>query len=109
MHRIGDAVDSVERQAPDREGYVLHRPLSQSFSVTRSGSGWLVTGRSAERAINLDDLTVPEAADFAAHRLDTLGVDDALRRAGAVPGDDVRIGDLVFTFDPEPEHFGAPE
>jgi GTP-binding protein len=109
MHRIGDVVDSVERQAPDREGYVLHRPLSQSFSVTRSGSGWLVTGRSAERAINLDDLTVPEAADFAAHRLDTLGVDDALRRAGAVPGDDVRIGDLVFTFDPEPEHFGAPE
>ena len=109
MHRIGDAVDSVERQAPDREGYVLHRPLSQSFSVTRSGSGWLVAGRSAERAINLDDLTVPEAADLAAHRLDTLGVDEALRRAGAVPGDDVRIGDLVFTFDPEPEHFGAPE
>jgi GTP-binding protein len=109
MHRIGDAVDSVERQAPDREGYVLHRPLSQSFSVTRSGSGWLVAGRSAERAINLDDLTVPEAADLVAHRLDALGVDDALRRAGAVPGDDVRIGELVFTFDPESEHFGAPE
>lgn len=109
MHRIGDAVESVERQAPDREGYVLHRPLSQSFSVTRSGSEWLVAGRSAERAINLDDLTVPEAADLVAHRLDRLGVDDALRRAGAEPGDDVRIGDLVFTFDPEPEHFGAPE
>jgi GTP-binding protein len=109
MHRIGDAVDSVERQAPDREGYVLHRPLSQSFSVTRSGSGWLVAGRSAERAINLDDLTVPEAADLVAHRLDAVGVDDALRRAGAVSGDDVRIGELVFTFDPESEHFGAPE
>ncbi|RPI20493.1 MAG: DUF1967 domain-containing protein, partial [Actinobacteria bacterium] len=29
------------------------------------------------------------------------GVDDALRAAGALPGDDVRIGSLVFTFDPE--------
>jgi hypothetical protein len=28
-------------------------------------------------------------------------VDEALTAAGAVPGDDVRILDLVFTFDPD--------
>lgn len=109
VHRIGDAVESVDRQSPDREGFELHRPLAQSFSVVRSGTGWRVEGRAAERAINLDDLTVPEAADLAAGRLEALGVDEALRRAGAVPGDDVHIGAIVFTFDPDRELPGAAE
>ena len=52
----------------------------------------------AERAVSLDDLTVPEAADFAARRLARAGVDGALRRAGAVPGDEVQIGEIVFEF-----------
>ena len=101
MYAIADAVDEAERSAPDREGFVLHRPLPPSFSVSRRGEEWVVSGRAAERAINLDDLTVPEAADFVASRLRRLGVDDALAEAGASPGDDVRIGDLVFTYDPE--------
>ncbi len=100
MYAVADAVDTAERAAPDREGFVLHRPLPPSFSVTRRGDEWLVTGRAAERATNLDDLTVPEAADFVATRLRRLGVDDALAEAGAEAGDDVRIGDLVFTYDP---------
>ena len=71
------------------------------YTITRDDAGWVIAGRAAARAVNLDDLTVPEAADFAAHRLTTLGVDNALRAAGAVAGDDVRIGTLVFTFDPD--------
>ncbi len=51
------------------------------------------------RAVAFDDLTRPEAADRAAGRLERLGVDEALRRAGALPGDEVRIGDLVFEFE----------
>jgi GTP-binding protein len=59
-----------------------------------------VSGRAAERAVNLDDLTVPEAADYSAKRLGYLGVDAALAEAGAVAGDDVRIGDITFTYAP---------
>jgi Obg family GTPase CgtA-like protein len=51
------------------------------------------------RAVSFDDLTRPAAADRAAGRLARLGVDEALRRAGALPGDEVRIGDLVFEFE----------
>ncbi|MDQ3782501.1 MAG: GTPase ObgE [Actinomycetota bacterium] len=100
-HAIADAVSDAVRTAPDREGFVLHRPLPPSFTVRRSADGWLVEGRSAARAVGLADLTLPEAADLAAHRLRRLGVDNALAAAGAQPGDDVRIGDLVFTYDPE--------
>ena len=56
--------------------------------------------RHVERAVALDDLTVPEAADFVADRLARLGVEAALTEAGAVAGDDVRIGGLVFDFRP---------
>ena len=101
MHLVADAVDLSERTAPEREGFVLHRPLAPSFAIRRDGDVWVVAGRAAERAVNLDDLTVPEAADFAAARLRRIGIDDALAAAGAAAGDDVRIGDLVFTFDPD--------
>ncbi len=101
LHAIADAVDTVAATAPERDGFVLHRPLPPSFSVRRHGEEWLVEGRAAERAVNLDDLTRPEAADLAAARLRRIGVDEALVSAGAVPGDDVRIGGLVFTFDPD--------
>jgi GTP-binding protein len=98
MHAVADLVDQAVRQAPGREGYLLHRPVPPGFTVRREGERWVVTGKAAERAIALDDLTVPEAADFAARRLARAGVDEALRRAGALPGDEVQIGDLVFEF-----------
>lgn len=98
VHAIADLVALAEREAPDRSGFMLHRPLPPSFDVTRVGDRWVVSGLGAERAVALDDLTNPAAADFAARRLQRLGVDDALRNAGAVPGDDVQIGDLVFEF-----------
>jgi GTP-binding protein len=100
-HAIADAVAEAIRAAPEREGYVLHRPLPPSFTVRREAGVWVVEGRAASRAVGLADLTVPEAADLAASRLRRLGVDDALAAAGAAPGDDVRIGDLVFTYAPD--------
>ena len=101
LHAIADAVDAATREAPPRQGYLLYRPVQDGFEVTRHGDEWVVSGRAATRAVNLNDLTLAEAADLAAARLARIGVNDALAEAGAEPGDDVRIGDLVFTFSPE--------
>jgi GTP-binding protein len=98
MYAVADAVDLAEREAPEREGFILHRPVPHGFEIAREDGMWVVSGIAAERAVALDDLTAPEAADFAAARLARVGVDDALRAAGAVAGDDVRIGDIVFEF-----------
>jgi GTP-binding protein len=101
LHAIADLVDEAERMAPDRRGYILHRPLGPSFTITTEGDAWRLEGRSVERAIAFADLTMLEAADMAARRLSRLGVDDALRQAGATAGDEVRIGDLAFEFTPD--------
>ena len=101
MYRIADVVETIEHESSEREGYVLHRPLRDDFTVRRDGPAWVVEGIAATRAINLSDLTDPDAADFVSARLVTSGIVQALRDAGAVSGDDVRIGSIVFTFDPD--------
>ena len=101
LHAIADAVERVARALPEGEGYVLHRPAAAGFEIRRDGDRWVVEGLLAERAVALDDLTKPEAAGFAARRLARAGVDDALRRAGARPGDEVQIGEIVFEFTEE--------
>lgn len=101
LHAIADLVEEAEREAPERRGFILHRPLGPTFTVTREAGGWRLGGRSVERAVAFADLTLAEAADMAAKRLARLGVDDALAEAGAVAGDEVRIGDLAFEFTPD--------
>ncbi len=103
LHAIADLVDRAEREAPARKGFVLHRPLGPTFTVRREGEAWRVEGLAAERAVAFADLTLPEAADMAAWRLDRLGVDRALLEAGAASGDEVRIGEISFEFTPERE------
>lgn len=98
VHRIADAVESAGRRAGEGEGFVLHRPAGTTFEVERVDGAWEVTGRAAERAVAFNDLTVSEAALLASRRLARLGVDDSLRRAGARPGDEVRIGEIVFEY-----------
>jgi GTP-binding protein len=101
LHAIADLVDQAHRDAPERKGYVLHRPLGPTFTVRREDDAWRVEGLAAERAVAFADLTLPEAADMAAWRLNRLGVDRALAEAGAAEGDEVRIGDISFEFTPE--------
>ncbi len=101
LHAIADLVDEAERSAPERQGFVLHRPLGPTFTIRREENAWRVEGIAAERAVAFADLTLPEAADMAAWRLARLGVDQALKDAGASEGDEVRIGELAFEFIPD--------
>ncbi|MFV1999374.1 MAG: GTPase ObgE [Acidimicrobiia bacterium] len=103
LFAIAELVDEVARDTPEREGFVLHRPLRDDFSVRRDGGEWIVEGLAAIRAVNLSDLTDPDAADFVEKRLVRSGIVEALIAAGAEPGEDVRIGSIVFTFDPDSE------
>lgn len=100
LHAIMDQVETAKRDEPEREGFVLHRPIDAGFTIAREGDVWVLEGRDVTRAVNLADLTLPSAADVASRRLTALGVDEALAAAGAERGDDVRIGDLVFEFVP---------
>jgi GTPase len=99
--RLADLVRAARASEPEPGAYVVHRPSGEGFRIERDDGEWKVVGRQAERAVALNDLTNPEALGVAHQRLRRLGVDRALARAGAQPGDTVHIGRLVFTFEPD--------
>jgi GTP-binding protein len=97
--RLAEAVRRARAALPEPSQFVVHRPVRAGYEVVREGEGWVVEGRDATRAVALSDLTRPEALAEAHVRLHRLGVDRALARAGARPGDPVRIGSLVFDYE----------
>ena len=79
---------------------VIHRPVSEAVVVERIGdSVYEVHSRQALRAVRLSDLTDPAALEHAQQRLESLGVNKALRNAGAREGDVIHIGDLSFEYE----------
>jgi GTP-binding protein len=81
------------------ESFVVHRPAEEGFSVRRDEDGaFRVTGRLAERVVAMADLTNREALGYVQDRFRRLGVDRALARAGARPGDTVRIAEIELEY-----------
>ena len=98
--RMVQAVTDARQAMPEREAFVVHRLEGEGYEVVRDESGdWEVRGREAIRAVRLSDLTNPEALDEAHRRLKSMGIDRALARAGARPGDTVHIGSLEFEYE----------
>jgi GTP-binding protein len=82
------------------EGFVTLRPVPEGVQVVRhDDASFEVVGRAALRAVGLSSLEDLDALDEARRRLDRLGVDRALARAGARDGDVVHIGAFTFTFE----------
>lgn len=95
-------VETARDSAPEPEAFVVHRPTGEGIRVERYDDGsWVVLGRQAERAVNLSDLTNLDALDYAQARLQKLGVNNALARAGASAGDTVHIGRMSFEYEPD--------
>ena len=99
---MADAVKQVraEQAALDTSEIVIHRPVAETIKVERLGDNqYEVIGRQALRAVRLSDMTDPAALEHAQKRLDSLGVNRALRNAGARDGDIVHIGDMSFEYE----------
>jgi GTP-binding protein len=88
-------------EAPQFEAEYRHtRRRSSELVVTRAiDGGWDVTGGGIERVIITTDMSNEEAVAFLQKRLERMGVEEKLRKAGAVDGDTVHIGSVSFEFE----------
>ena len=107
---MADLVERARASAPEPEAVrVVIRPPAVKdggFEIVRTGDGaYLIKGEKTSRWVSQTDFTNDEAVGYLADRLARLGVEEALAKAGAVPGDTVLIGDeddaVVFDWDPE--------
>ena len=90
----------LERQRRDR-----------SMRVTREERhAWRVSGSQVERMVVQTDWENDEAVAYLQHRFERSGLNDALAKAGAQTGDEVRILELAFTYEGDrPAAAGAVE
>ncbi len=92
----------------DEKARIIIRPEGVGnieFKVKKVGDRFFVTGSKVERWIKQTDFANDEAVGYLADRFATLGIEDALRKAGATPGVEVAIGEgddaVLFDWDPE--------
>ena len=72
----------------------------KKFTVRKLSDGvFRVSGTQVERMVVQCDWENEEAVVFLQHRLKRIGVEDALERAGAVDGDEIRIVGRAFGFE----------
>jgi GTP-binding protein len=96
---LGAMVADARAREPEREPFVVLRPVEEGFSVARDDDGaWRVTGKTAERVVAMADLTNEEAVQYVQDRFRRMGVERALARAGAREGDTVRIGPVELEY-----------
>ena len=98
---MAEQVRTARAATPRSEGYVRHVVREEPISVTREGSSWRVRGRRAEAAVSRTNMDSEEAVARLQRKLISIGVERELARSGAQKGDEVRIGEIAFTFEPE--------
>ncbi|GAB2473380.1 GTPase ObgE [Promicromonospora xylanilytica] len=117
---LAEIVEKARAAAPaPAPAPVVLRPRAVNesrFTVRRLGGAetgyWFeVRGSKPERWVKQTDFNNDEAVGFLADRLAKIGIEDGLFKAGAVAGDEVRIGDPnnAVVFDWEPTLQTGPE
>jgi GTP-binding protein len=94
MRELGD-------RSPGEQAVRAHRvfrPTWKGVRVEKENGGYAVAGESVERLALKTDWENPEGVERFQRELERSGVVGALRRAGAQPGDEIRIGETVFDF-----------
>jgi GTP-binding protein len=69
-----------------------------AFTVAREDEGFRIVGAALERLVAKTELSNDEAVRYLQEVMERAGVSEALRRAGARPGDAVIIGEHEFEF-----------
>jgi len=101
MRRLAASVDQARYEIDSPVGYVRHIVRDDPLEVRRHNESWLVNSRRVEKAVAITNMDNEESVERLQKKLIGMGVERELARAGAKRGDDVVIGSVSFTFEPE--------
>ncbi|KRM12497.1 GTPase ObgE [Paucilactobacillus suebicus] len=96
-----DETPSFESERPEdlETSYKFDEYEKAPFEISHDEEGlWVLTGEKLERLFEMTDLQHDESLMRFARQMRTMGVDEALRAAGAKNGDTVQIQKFTFEF-----------
>jgi GTP-binding protein len=94
LWRVAELLKTAPKQTP-QEVLPVYRPVEdpRAFTIERAAEGWRVRGAAIERAAAMTYWEYEGSVRRFQRLMETLGVDEALRKAGVQDGDTVMIGD----------------
>ncbi len=104
IYAVADRLETLPQvplvEEVEQEERLLYKaePEDKEFTIHRDNEMYVVVSAKLEKMVERMDFSHYDAAERFAFILRKMGVDQALRKYGAVDGDTVRIGDLVFDF-----------
>lgn len=94
------AQNAENEESSDQIWQMKREAHDELFEISHDAEGvFSVCGKRVERMVAQTDQDNEEAVLFLQHRFKRIGLDDALRDAGAEDGDEIVIGDAVFVYD----------
>ena len=104
VYALGDLVAKNRRDTPVEEPTrIVIRPRAvddAGFTIDHEDGVYVVRGTQVQRWVLQTNFDNEEAVGYLADRLNRLGVEAALAKKGANPGDTVRIGEREFDWEP---------
>ena len=101
VHRLRE--QAAEDPMPEYDQIWEHKRLERDRAIEveqEEPHAWRVHGSGVERMVVQTEWDNDEAVAFLQRRMERAGVERALTAAGAVAGDEVRIMDIAFEFEP---------
>lgn len=101
VHRLRE--QAAEDSMPEYDQIWEHKRLERDRAIEveqEEPHAWRVHGSGIERMVVQTEWDNDEAVAFLQRRMERAGVERALTAAGAVAGDEVRIMDIAFEFEP---------
>ena len=101
MASISHSKQEVEVETPTAKGEVIYRfePKQADFKVVNMGNGkFRIDSAKIDHLFDTIDFDKPDEAHQFALILHKMGVDTALKKAGAKPGDAVIVGTFIMEY-----------
>lgn len=103
LTKLADILDTIPKRAlyeeEKFESHILYKFQQKDvFKIYKEDGTWVIKGEAPEKILKMTKFSNEEAFIRFANKLRKLGIDDALKREGAVEGDNVRILDFEFEY-----------
>lgn len=100
VEKVWGLVINARNERAEPAGFELFRTSDDSLQILPEAGAWRVESRAVRRWVSMTDMANAEAVAYLQRKLEAAGVEKALAKAGAKPGEEVLIGPVSFEWWP---------